>query len=368
MKKSFLPLLTLLTALLMAPNAIAEVRGGAITVSPFVGGYTFDGSQHLQTNIATGLDLGYNLTENWGVEGRFTWVPLQAAKGDIPGEYSLFNFHGDVLYHFFPEGQFVPYVALGAGLSRTEFLTYDNHDAILVYGGGVKYFFTDWLALRGDVRHIFSFHTNNPGGMDYWNNFQYTVGLSFSFGGGKPVPSAAKPEAISEPVAQSAAPAVKMEAPEQKASALPVQEEKPGPATVKAPAPVLPSAEQAAVLAKEEKTRLAERKIVLTSIALQPNALEIITTENFYYELQTLSKPSRLAIDILDAVNGLGVDSIVFNKIGIATVRIESQGKFLRILLYPMAGTPLPSWSRIDVTGKGLMINMATPTPKKKEK
>ena len=350
MKKNFLPLLTLLT-LLMAPNAIAEVRGGAITVSPFVGGYTFDGSQHLQTNVATGLGLGYNLTENWGVEGRFTWVPLQAAKGDIPGEYSLFNFHGDVLYHFFPEGQFVPYVALGAGLSRTELLTYDNHDAILVYGGGVKYFFTDWLALRGDVRQIFSFHTNNPGGMDYWNNFQYTVGLSFSFGGGKPVPSAAKPEAISEPVAQPAAPAVKMETPEQKASALPVQGEKPG------PAPVLPTAGQ---------TAMPEGKIVLTDIALRLNALEIVTTKSFYYEIHLLSKPSRLAIDIPDAVNGLGVDMKVFNKIGIASVRIESQGKVLRIVLYPTEGNPLPSL--IDVTGKGLMINMATPTPKKKEK
>jgi outer membrane beta-barrel protein len=182
-----------------APTAPAGVRAGAITISPFVGGYTFDGSQHLQTNVSAGLGLGYNLSRHWGVEGRFSWVPLKSTRGEIPGEYSLFNFHGDLLYHFIPEGRFVPYVALGAGVSRTEWSTYTNNDALLVYGGGVKYFLTDWLALRGDVRQIFSFHADNPGGESYWNNFEYAVGLSFSFGGGKPTESPVNPEKISEP-------------------------------------------------------------------------------------------------------------------------------------------------------------------------
>ncbi len=61
-----------------------------------------------------------------------------------------------------------------------------NNDAILVDGGGVKYFLKDWLALRGDVRQIFSFHSNRYGATAYWNNFEYTVGVAFQFGGAKP--------------------------------------------------------------------------------------------------------------------------------------------------------------------------------------
>ncbi len=48
--------------LIVAAPAAAEVRGGAFTVTPFVGGYTFDGVQHIETNAVTGLALGYKIT------------------------------------------------------------------------------------------------------------------------------------------------------------------------------------------------------------------------------------------------------------------------------------------------------------------
>jgi OOP family OmpA-OmpF porin len=46
------------------------------------------------------------------------------------------------------------------------------------YGGGLKYFFTDRVALRGDVRHVISFD-------DTHHNMIYTLGVDFLFGGKK---------------------------------------------------------------------------------------------------------------------------------------------------------------------------------------
>jgi outer membrane beta-barrel protein len=391
MKKHFSPLLILAATLIMIMTspAIAEVRGGAFTLSPFVGGYTFDGVQHRETNVAMGLGLGYNITGNWGLEGRFTWVPLQTTEGNIPGEYSLFNFHGDVLYHFMPEGRFVPYVALGGGLSRTEWPGYDNSDAILVYGGGVKYFLNDRLALRGDIRQIFSFHPDGFGGTDYWNNFEYTFGLAFQFGGTKPGAPAvkAKPQEAPAPAlpAQAEIPAPPPAAaepptparahkpappPEPATATEAAPPPKPAPAPEAAPLPEPPptpaptAVEQTSWLAKEG-AKVPEGKIMLTGMTIRPDALEVVFTKSFYYEIHVLSKPSRLEIDIHDAVNGLAVDKAAVNKIGIATVRLENRPDFLRFVLYPAVGYSLPS--RVDVMNdfRGLLIHMASPLKKK---
>jgi len=43
----------------------------------------------------------------------------------------------------------------------------------------VKYFIRDWLALRGDVRHVLAFGSVH-------SNLEYTVGVTFYFGGTRP--------------------------------------------------------------------------------------------------------------------------------------------------------------------------------------
>lgn len=407
--KRYSSLLFLAAALMLTSPAMAEVRGGAFTVFPFVGGYTFDGVQHLQTNVATGVAIGYNITGHWGVEGRFTWVPLQTTRGDVPGEYSLFNFHGDMLYHFMPENRLVPYVALGGGWSRTEWPNGDNDDAILVYGGGVKYSLNDWLALRGDIRQIFSFHTDRYGPTAYWNNFEYTFGLSFQFGGsepGTPPAAAPQPEAPApEPVPHAPAPApvpasqATVTPPVTQAPVIPPATQTPvtAPETqapgVTAPAPELPetvrtpkapvpapaleaapslkpaqpapTAEGQTSWQAKEGSPLPAGKIALTGISVRPDALEMTFTKGFFYEIYALSKPRRLEIDIRGALNGLDVDSLTINRIGIATVRLENQADFLRVVLYPAAGYQLPS--RIDVINnfRGLLIHMAPPLENK---
>jgi hypothetical protein len=108
-----------------------------------------------------------------------------------------------------------------------------------------------------------------------------------------------------------------------------------------------------------------EGKIALTGMTIKPDALELLFTEGFYYEILVFSKPSRLEIDIHSAVNGLDVDAVTVNRIGIATVRLENQPDLLKFILYPAAGYALPS--RIDLTNnfRGLLIHMASPLEKK---
>jgi OOP family OmpA-OmpF porin len=67
MKKRIAGLIAVLL-LTTAGAAIAEQRAGAFTVSPFVGGYTFDGVQRLETRPVYGLRLGYDITKNFGLE------------------------------------------------------------------------------------------------------------------------------------------------------------------------------------------------------------------------------------------------------------------------------------------------------------
>ena len=180
MKKSWILMTILALTLALGSTAFAEVRAGAFTVTPFVGGYTFDGVQHLETNVVTGLKLGYNITKNWGVEGQFSYVPLRSTKAAFPNSGEQYGARADVLYHFLPEGKFSPFLALGGGWSKLDYVV-DNQDAVLAYGGGFKHSINKWIAVRADVRHIFSFHLERQG--SFWSNFEYTGGLTFQLDG-----------------------------------------------------------------------------------------------------------------------------------------------------------------------------------------
>ncbi len=167
-----------LLAIFLPGNAAAENKSGALGVTLFYGGYTFDPDQDLDAARTYGLVLGYNATAHWGIEGQFNYVDTED-NGDE--DVAAYVYHLDALYHFIPENRLVPYVALGAGGINYD---YDrpgvSNDAYFLanYGAGLKYFLGESVALRADVRHIISFNDTN-------NNLLYTLGLLFSFGGEK---------------------------------------------------------------------------------------------------------------------------------------------------------------------------------------
>jgi OOP family OmpA-OmpF porin len=162
-------------------NAGAEIKPGAITLTPTVGGYVFEGNQDIENTMTFGVSLGYYLDEHWATEAVFNYIDtkLDSSTYSVKRDTNVYLYHADVLYHFMPAKKFVPYIAAGVGgITIDTERAGDDRDFAFNYGGGVKYFIEENVAFRGDVRHIVSSGETN-------NNLQYTIGLTFAFGGEK---------------------------------------------------------------------------------------------------------------------------------------------------------------------------------------
>jgi OOP family OmpA-OmpF porin len=164
----------------IVPAGHAQVKAGSFSVTPFIGGYTFEGNEDLKTAPVFGLRGGYNFTQNVGIEGFFSYVPTEdKSRVENPDE-RVYGYGIEGLYHFLPERRLVPFLAVGVGgmsYDRTGGLG-DRNKLMVDYGAGLKFFLTDNVALRADVRHVLPFN-------DRYNNLLYTVGLNFSWGGEK---------------------------------------------------------------------------------------------------------------------------------------------------------------------------------------
>jgi len=167
--------------LLIASGAFAEIKPGAFTLSPMAGGHVFEGDQGLEDSPFWFIGLGYNLTEKAALEAVWTYAD---ADGDssTDSDAEVHTFRLDALYHFTPEKKLVPYLAIGLGEIYSK---YDQggkrHHLLANAGGGLKYFFSESVALRGDIRYLLDFPEPK-------NNLQYSAGLIFQFGAPTPVP------------------------------------------------------------------------------------------------------------------------------------------------------------------------------------
>jgi outer membrane beta-barrel protein len=374
--KGKLLLLALLVTTLQATPLFAQVRGGAFTASLFEGGYTFDGIQHLKTNVAHGVRLGYNLNGNWGIEGQFTYVPLKSTLADDKGD--LYSLRGDLLHHFMPESRLVPFVALGGGWSKTDGFFGNNEDGTVDYGAGLKYFLTDWVALRGDVRHILSFHTSNYGGSNNWSNYEYTAGLTFQIGGTR---TAAPAVAVEKPVTVAEAPRPEPQVAPAPVLA-PVAKPVPEPVTVKEDAPPspVPLAESAPAAAAAEKAAPVKAQLPvpvvpvpqvaeaagdcngckvnsICNVVIGSEGVEIISDLGIEtYKVFKLSAPTRLVIDICCATYGSNgkLSKFAVNRMGVSSVRVGTHPGKLRVVIdSPLAKFPA---YRVEKTERGLNL------------
>jgi outer membrane beta-barrel protein len=223
MKKILKGLLPGLLLVSLATPGFAENRQGTTNVSPFVGGYLLDHDQREENRPMFGLRAGYNFTEHWGAEGMFGYS-LTETKQTLgsPRETDLYRYGADILYHFMPTKNLVPFIAIGGG--GTNFVTpstpgEESHQAgMLDYGVGLKYFVADNVALRSDVRHVLIINDVNP------HNLEYSVGLTFQFGGKKKVVAANVEKAAAPEIADTTPPTVTFTAPVNGAMNVPVNQ------------------------------------------------------------------------------------------------------------------------------------------------
>ncbi len=160
-----------------------ENKKGAVTLSPHLGGYVFEGNQKINSDPVYGVGLGYNLTEKFGIEGVIDWIDTDSKTVSKEPDVEALIYRLDALYHFMPDSDFVPYIGAGAGaININKDPGESDTDWLLNYGGGVKYFVTKTIAVRGDVRHIIDMED------DTYNNLVYTLGLNAQFGGQEKAP------------------------------------------------------------------------------------------------------------------------------------------------------------------------------------
>ena len=176
MKIRYLSLLCMIGILaLCSSNVNAESKPGAFTISPFYGAYFFDSEEGLLDSNTYGAAIGYDLSKNFGIEGTYNIINAQAEVGGADVDTSYYRLEG--LYYLLPDSRWTPFIAFGLGSIDIDDPSADDGFA-LDYGLGFKYYLTDNIAFRSDVRHILP----DPG-----SNFLYTAGLSFAFGGEKKV-------------------------------------------------------------------------------------------------------------------------------------------------------------------------------------
>lgn len=199
MKREINIYLLLFILLIISSTALADDKAKSFSISPFIGGYTFDGDEDLKTKPVSGLRFGYDITKHWGLEALFEYIPTIYNKPPInESTATAYGYRLEALYNFMPDKKFVPYIAVGAGGRSLRFkdLQLDRNHGDIDYGLGAKYFMFSNIAIRGDVRHIFL-----PN--DSYNNFEYTLGLSYYFGGPKtykPAEASAEPDSDNDGV------------------------------------------------------------------------------------------------------------------------------------------------------------------------
>jgi len=367
-RKLLLP--ALLITIFTATQTFAQVQEGAFTASLFEGGYTFDDKQHLKTEVAHGVRLGYHLTSNWGIEGQLTYVPLKSTRATIQTEGEQYGLSGNLLYHFLPESQVVPYVVLGGGLSERKNYFNSNTDATLDYGAGMHYFISDRVSLRGDVRNILSFHSSTRGQGDHWSNYEYTAGLTFQFGGTRPAapaPAMAKPAALTEaqlpetekpqlpepqPAQARALPATPSTSSDANAPAATVAQ-RAAPVTTPRPVAVVPVAQLAGTTEDSTGCKVS----TVANVVIGSNGVEIISDLDIEtYKVFKLSAPTRLVIDIFCATYGTDGKTLKFavNRKGISSLRVGTHpGKMRVVLDSPLAKFP---GYRLEKTERGLNL------------
>ena len=182
--------------LLLGVSQVAQAgnQGGVVSFSPVVGGYTFDNRQNKDTGVVIGGRGGYNITDHIGVEALIDYTKARGNSGTA--DHDFMRYGGELLYHFFPKNDLVPYLAAGVG-GVTREQAGGGHRLSFDYGAGLKYFINNDFALRADVRGI------NYKYEKFYTNVEYTLGFYIPFNASKPAPA---PVAVPAPVVEAAAP------------------------------------------------------------------------------------------------------------------------------------------------------------------
>ncbi len=73
--KKIISLVVILMVTCIVATGYAQVRHCSFDVTPYIGFYKFEGNEDMDSSIALGLRLGYNITKYVGIEGYAHYIP-----------------------------------------------------------------------------------------------------------------------------------------------------------------------------------------------------------------------------------------------------------------------------------------------------
>ncbi len=194
--KNLMKVFVVIALLVFSTTAFAQIRPGAFNIGPYFGFGAFEGNQDLDNGPVIGIRGGYDFTKNWGVEATVNWIPTRynyalyrqdVGKDDV--HTNVFNYRVEGIYNIdlFPDKRFVPFLAVGVGGQTIDYRgthpgERDRTRFAADWGGGLKFFMTENMALRADVRHVLAIGS-------IYNDLEATLGIAFYFGGKKDAPA-----------------------------------------------------------------------------------------------------------------------------------------------------------------------------------
>jgi OOP family OmpA-OmpF porin len=162
----------LLVFILLVVNSPAEAKPahGDFLLSPYAGGYAFDGAQGMASGSIFGLRLGLALTSQWGIESGIGTASTKRNSDAKDSHATLFDL--SALYHFNPINQWEPFATAGLGTIN---VSSRGANLMLNYGVGIHYTLMEKrVSVQAKIRHILDLTSEGP-----FNNFEYTMGLTF---------------------------------------------------------------------------------------------------------------------------------------------------------------------------------------------
>jgi hypothetical protein len=137
-----------------------------------------------------GYRLGWDFDHYWGTETRLAFANVKVDDARRPNNSrTAQNVHWDVnlLYYPWGDARWRPFFSLGLGLANYRFGNADlagvNSTVFAMpWGGGVKYYYQPWLALRFSLMDNMSF---GGGGVTGMHSVSATGGVEVRFGGSR---------------------------------------------------------------------------------------------------------------------------------------------------------------------------------------
>ncbi|ETR71752.1 MAG: OmpA-OmpF porin, OOP family [Candidatus Magnetoglobus multicellularis str. Araruama] len=159
-----------------------------ISLSPFAGGYLFEGQQTFGGNAVYGLNLGYQFSNHWaarigGAYGEFQHAQMneQTFSENLNDVDAMIGYL-DLMFIYPIFNNLEPYILLGGGDLYLDLVDKDqNHFPFVKYGAGLTIKVTDNMGLWGEFTHNVIHEDQEVvggSGDEYRNNAMYVAGFS----------------------------------------------------------------------------------------------------------------------------------------------------------------------------------------------